>query len=953
MGLSSYVELRLLPRQARVRGIAATETTTLNYIQSRGRDMVADRNKTEVKTFQQQILEAEQKIEKAISQLFDRDAILKKVCEEIQSQMGFDFAGISLVFPEKDTIEAVQGTGIAAKWAGGVKHYLAKDPDLRDIQADIVQTCRTEIISGWDKRFDDGIYDEYRHEDLVRVLTPILLIRDQSGKVSEDWFEYCQWEVLREEKKEEGQHAVIEMRLPEEVDIEVIGTLETGYKDSKKSIKAAQAIALAKLLGKQALKIRQGLLLHVLEIIVDQARDIVGAESATLHFLWDLEQNRYIYEVSSASVSQHLLKGCWPRKEGLRQQAIREARPKFIPDPFQDDDQLTLKDLNPIVFEAGFKAMAAFPLIDQQEGVLSIYFQTEHQFTKNEISWVELFANRVVGVIRQVRTYEQMGERTRQLAALHSVAQSLSQVPEKGHLLRLIAGKTLNILAADVVSIFEYTQTEKIFLPEPYIAGRLKAKPEMDTNITKHETPDLLVKHQKNIYAARVVEEAIFKNSSFTKRESIESTAAVLLRVDEETVGVMFISYRRHHCFSDEEKQFIETLASSAASALKNQQWLQTLSDIDRDIITTLDQEKLLNLIMQQAVQITAADLGLLYLLNPISQELLVKTDYPKNLPLDEKFKQIKMQEGITGWVATRRESKLVNDVQADQHYKRCFANVRSELCVPLLDKDRYVLGVLNVESYQAGAFDLRHQKMLEALANQAVIAIQNVETKEKLVATEKVATLSEMASTLMHRMNNSIGAIRVWSQDILDEDIQSSKTIAKDILSKADEILNDIKRLGSWGDVQLQPVELHKTFDLAVTKVSLPPHITTKINIPNDLPKVSAGKSQLRDVFYNLLQNAIEAMPNGGTLSVDSKTVELEGRCWVELIVRDNGVGIAEDNQEQIFQADYSTKSTNRVMRGFGLWWTQAYVQRLGGWLKVESKLGKGAHFTVILPAN
>ncbi len=920
--------------------------------------MVADRKKTEVKTFQQQILEAEQKIEKAISQLFDRDAILKKVCEEIESQMGFDFAGISLIFPEKDTIEAVQGTGIAEKWAGGVKHYLAKDPDLRDIQADIVQTCRTEIISGWDKRFDDGIYDEYRHEDLVRILTPILLIRDQCGKVSEDWFENCKWEVLREEKKEQGQHTVIEMRLPAElgeVDIEVIGTLETGYKDSKKYIKAPQAFVLSKLLGKQALKIRQGLLLHVLEIIVDQARNIVGAESATLHFLRDSEQNRYIYEVSSAFASQHLLKGCLPRKEGLRQQAIRERKPKFIPDPFQGDDQLTLKHLNPIVFEAGFRAMAAFPLlIDQQEGVLSIYFQTEHQFTEDEISWVELFANRVFGVIRQVRTYEQMGERTRQLAALHSVAQSLSQVPEKGNLLQLIAGKTLNILAADVVSIFEYTQTEKMFLPQPYIAGRLKAKPEKDKKIAKNDTPYLLVKRQENIYAARVLEEAIFKDLSFTKRESIESTAAVLLRVDEETVGVMFISYRRPHYFSGEEKQFIETLASSAAIAIKNHRWLQTLSEIDRELRTTLDQEKLLNLIMQRAVQITAADLGVFCLLDdPISQELVVRTHYPENLPFDEKFKHIKMHEGITGWVATHCESKLVNDVQAEQHYKPCFANVSSELCVPLRDKDGHLLGVLDVESYQAGAFDLRHQKMLEALANQAVIAIQNVETKEKLVATEKVATLSEMASTLMHRMNNSIGAIRVWSQDILDEDTQSSKTIAKDILSKADEILNDIKRLGSWGNVQLQPVELQPTFDLAVTKVSFPPNITTKINIPNDLPKVSAGKSQLRDVFYNLLHNAIEAMPNGGTLSVDSKTVEREGRCWVKLIVEDTGVGIAEDNQEQIFQADYSTKSTNRVMRGFGLWWTQAYVQRLGGWLKVESQLHKGAQFTVILPAN
>jgi hypothetical protein len=89
------------------------------------------------------------------------EAVLDEICNEIQVAMGFEFATVQLIHPEESTIETLYGTGVAKEWLGRFKHYIEPDPTLRDIQADIVQTKRTEIIAGRDKRFDSWIYKRY------------------------------------------------------------------------------------------------------------------------------------------------------------------------------------------------------------------------------------------------------------------------------------------------------------------------------------------------------------------------------------------------------------------------------------------------------------------------------------------------------------------------------------------------------------------------------------------------------------------------------------------------------------------------------------------------------------------------------------------------------------------------------------------------------------------------
>jgi signal transduction histidine kinase len=867
-----------------------------------------------------------------------------------------------LIFPERNTIEAVHGSGIAAKWSSRAKHYLEKASSSRDIQADIVATQRTEVISGWDHRFDRWIYKEFNHDQVTRVFTPILLLQNEDGRLIETWSEQCEWKRINSEvsqNTDEGLHQSFEMSLSDlpgggEPRVQIIGTIEAGYRTPEKDITPEEVNALISCVAQQALEIWKAQLPYVLEVIADQARQILGADSATLYFSYgsDQEQSQYVYKVFSGEIGRRFLDACPPRETGLGRQAILENQCKFIPDPYAGQNSMTMAQHNPEAFNAGIRSMAAFPLkVDRKEGVLYAIFKQEHQFTEEEKRWGELFARRAIDAVWHTQIFQRTQSWADQLATLHSVTQSLSRVAEDGDLMHHIAWNTLNILAADAITLYEYIQAENQFLTPPNISGRLKNAQEMDAKVFESDVPFALINRAYNVYAQRISEEEIFAKAPFARRESIKSVAGILLKVEEEVVGVMFINYRRFHEFSKEERQIIETLAASGAIAIKNQRWSSIFSNLDLENITAaIDQKTVLNQILQQAVALTGADLGTIRFLDEIHQDLVTKAKYPTDETVDISFVRSSLEMGITGWVAKNQQSELVNDVQQDERYRPYFANVGSELCVPLLNKGR-LLGVLNVESHRTQAFERRHLWILKTLADLSVVAIQNVDNKEQLVKTKAMATLGDLAGALVHRMNNDVGAIRVLAKDLRDAQDPFPQNTAERILTAAERVLQDAERMRKWIQEEPQQLSLHEVIRAADNRIATNPGIIREINISSSLPEVSGGRQQLIDVFDNLIQNAVDAVQEDGRIAVSARSWEREGQCWVEVRVCDSGVGILEEDYETVFQLGYTTKNVRRGM-GFGLWWSRFYVERLRGRLEVESVRSGGTVFTVTLPA-
>ena len=141
-----------------------------------------------------------------------------------------------------------------------------------------------------------------------------------------------------------------------------------------------------------------------------------------------------------------------------------------------------------------------------------------------------------------------------------------------------------------------------------------------------------------------------------------------------------------------------------------------------------------------------------------------------------------------------------------------------------------------------------------------------------------------------------------------------------------------------------------------AVVRATLPlvQHILTSSNIEIDLDlnaacKVQMNETELQQVLVNLMVNAIQAMPEGGRLSVRTAKLQHDGRDWLQMVIADTGQGISDEVRDRIFDPFFSTKRSEGT--GLGLSITRDLIHRAGGDIAVQSSLGKGATFTLHLP--
>src|SRR5262249_48353505 len=156
-----------------------------------------------------------------------------------------------------------------------------------DIQVHVALSARrwplcTEVLRGWDPRFDEGIFEAYGHRDLVRVFTPLVVVRTAAGKLVENWLEQCDWNDPLYRRRGADEWTLLGSRPkagapPRRID--ALATAEAGLRDPerKQEISTAKARELVELTARRAGKIRRTLLRHLHETVLEQARRIAAA----------------------------------------------------------------------------------------------------------------------------------------------------------------------------------------------------------------------------------------------------------------------------------------------------------------------------------------------------------------------------------------------------------------------------------------------------------------------------------------------------------------------------------------------------------------------------------------------------------------------------------------------------------------------------------------------------
>lgn len=228
---------------------------------------------------------------------------------------------------------------------------------------------------------------------------------------------------------------------------------------------------------------------------------------------------------------------------------------------------------------------------------------------------------------------------------------------------------------------------------------------------------------------------------------------------------------------------------------------------------------------------------------------------------------------------------------------------------------------------------------------------------QEALVQSEKLSTTGKLAASLAHEINNPlqtvIGCLGLAEESLAegeDENLSAYVEMALEELRRAARIVKRLRDVSRPADtLAMEPADVNALIDRALTlmrKQLQNEQIELTQRTADDLPKPKVIPDRIQQVLLNLLLNALEAMPQGGTLEIDTRYDD--ERSEICLAITDSGVGISPDVLPDIFDPFFSTKEGGT---GLGLFVSQNMVQECGGRLEVESEEGKGSTFTVRLP--
>ena len=265
-------------------------------------------------------------------------------------------------------------------------------------------------------------------------------------------------------------------------------------------------------------------------------------------------------------------------------------------------------------------------------------------------------------------------------------------------------------------------------------------------------------------------------------------------------------------------------------------------------------------------------------------------------------------------------------------------------------------------------AFDGEDLDTFRQLAIGAARVIESSQAYERVKERDRLAALGEMAAGLAHEIRNPLGAIKGAAQLLITADTAAARSAAavesaellEIIVEEANRLNNVVTRFLDYarserpgregaGKVDLNAI-LRKTEQLL--RQELGKTIDLRVRLDDMLPQIAGDPESLMQVFLNLGQNALQAMPDGGTLEILTtrrRRSRLGYGQFAEVRFRDTGIGIPRDKLKKLFIPFYTTKQRGT---GLGLAISHRIVNQHGGTIEVRSTLGQGSTFSVFLPA-
>jgi len=477
-----------------------------------------------------------------------------------------------------------------------------------------------------------------------------------------------------------------------------------------------------------------------------------------------------------------------------------------------------------------------------------------------------------------------------------------------------------------------------------------------------------VVRHGKTLRVGDVTEDARCASA----RPGVQSELAVPLRREGSVQGAIHVDATAASAFSEMDQALLEELAVHATQVIHNT-WLyeqlrqrtgllESLVSVGQTINRTLNLDDVLEAITREAAGLGNTRACSLQLLDASGEWLEMRAQYGAGSGYQQR-PPLSVAESLMGSVVRRRKPVQVGDLKSSAQYQHAEIARRegfvSLLSVPLVyTKD--CLGTLNVYTAVPHVFSNEEVETLAALAELSAVAIEKarlyertVDVEEQLRRNEQLSALGLLAAEVAHEIRNPLTVMKMLYHSL---DLQfpegdprhEDARVLGDKMNHLDGIVDNIVNFARNAEPRMAPVHVPVLLDdlALLTRHKLQHHsIGLERDDPPELPPVNADATQLSQAFLNVILNAAEAMPDGGTLRIRTRHEGNE----LQIAFADTGPGMTEAQRALVFTGMLST--TKKKGGGLGLAIVAKVAEAHGGRVELDSEDGRGTVISLNLP--
>ncbi|MFX0139209.1 MAG: response regulator [Candidatus Hodarchaeota archaeon] len=324
----------------------------------------------------------------------------------------------------------------------------------------------------------------------------------------------------------------------------------------------------------------------------------------------------------------------------------------------------------------------------------------------------------------------------------------------------------------------------------------------------------------------------------------------------------------------------------------------------------------------------------------------------------DDEGRIIPIDRSISGKVFQSKNPILIKNVKTEPLYFEVRKGMLSEMAAPLLIENKCV-GVINIESEEENHFAKEDLELLEVLAKEASIIIQNANLKEELIRKESFFRMGEISMQLTHGIGSIVGLINIQAQLLKEKLTKIDQKICEELIKDVETIIRQSNRATDAKNRILKCYQkLDELNEINVNELlkKLSPekelnleNINVVKNLPEEPISVIADAEMLQVVFMEIIKNSVHAMKFGGTLTISAELNPSQELIFIE--ISDTGTGIKGEDIDKLFTPFFSRKS-DEGSTGVGLWCVKEILLRFGGNIRLmDTKIDKSTTFLITLP--